>query len=356
MKLMTVVGARPQFIKAAALSAVIADYPQINELIVHTGQHYDTNMSDIFFSQLNIPAPAYNLGIGSASHGVQTAQMLIRLEEVFWQEKPDMVMVYGDTNSTLAASLAATKIHLPIAHVEAGLRSNNMCMPEEINRLVCDRVSDLLFAPTVNAMQILARENLGKKAILSGDVMYDFMLRNKDKVRGANCPYALADLPDKFYLATIHRPQNTDNQARLTDIFSTLAQLDYKVVLPMHPRTLKMIKEYGIKMQNIIQVPPVSYFHMLYLLINCQKVLTDSGGLQKEAYFAAKPCITLRDETEWVETLENDWNILASGDPDQILAGLSIKPTRPQKSHYGNGNASKIIIESIIDFLAKDKQ
>ncbi len=346
MKIATIVGARPQFIKAAVLSRVIKQHSEIKEIIIHTGQHYDNNMSEIFFKELEIPAPDYNLEVGSGLHGEQTGKMLERIEKVLLEEKPDWVLVYGDTNSTVAGSLAASKLHIPIAHVEAGLRSFNRKMPEEINRIATDHISDLLFAPTQNAMNLLKKEGLEATSILSGDVMYDSVLYYKEKALNK---YHRDDLPFKeYYLATIHRQENTDDKKRLQNIFTAFSELDKPVILPLHPRTKKLLSE--IKYSgNIKIIEPVGYLELLFLLNHSTKVLTDSGGLQKEAFFMDKPCITFRDETEWIETLENGWNYVVGADKHAIIEKTKrIKPTA-KGNPFGDGRAG----EKILDFLTK---
>ncbi|MDA3871425.1 MAG: UDP-N-acetylglucosamine 2-epimerase (non-hydrolyzing) [Candidatus Marinimicrobia bacterium] len=347
MKIATIIGARPQFIKSATISRIFRNYNDINEIIIHTGQHYDENMSEIFFNELKIPKPNYNLEVGSESHGKQTAMMLEKIEAILLKEKPDWVLVYGDTNSTIAGALAATKLHIKIAHVEAGLRSFNRKMPEEINRIATDHISDILFVPTQNAMNLLANEGIVERAVLVGDVMYDAILYNQ---KLADEKYKLSDLTNlnNFYLGTIHRPANTDNLVRLQNIFSAFSELDLPIILPLHPRTQKIIKKIKYS-KNVKIIEPVSYLKMIVLLKNCEKVLTDSGGLQKEAYYLHKPCITMRDETEWIETLENNWNFIVGADKDQILEKVKNKEFGEQKDYFGDGKAA----EKIVDFIYK---
>lgn len=349
MKIVTIVGARPQFIKAATLGRVIGTRPDINEIIVHTGQHYDENMSDVFFSELNITKPQYNLGVGSLSHGKQTARMIEGIEGILSKEKPDWMVVYGDTNSTVAGALAAAKLHIPIAHIEAGLRSYNRRMPEEINRIATDHISDILFAPTQNAMNILKKENLDERSYFSGDVMFDSILYFKDisekKVK-------LSDVfevePDNYYLATIHRQENTDDVKRLQEIFMAFSELDIPVIIPLHPRTKNILDEISFR-SNVKIIDPVGYLEMVTLLSNSIKVFTDSGGLQKEAFFLKKPCITLRDETEWIETLEGNWNFTVGADKQKIMDKVHINEFGPQNDYFGDGKAA----EKIIDILSK---
>jgi len=347
MKIATIIGARPQFIKSATISRIFKNYNDINEIIIHTGQHYDENMSEIFFNELKIPKPNYNLEVGSESHGKQTAMMLEKIEAILLKEKPDWVLVYGDTNSTIAGVLAATKLHIKIAHVEAGLRSFNRKMPEEINRIATDHISDILFVPTQNAMNLLANEGIVERAVLVGDVMYDAILYNQ---KLADEKYKLSDITNlnNFYLGTIHRPSNTDNLVRLQYIFSAFSELDLPIILPLHPRTQKIIKKIKYS-KNVKIIEPVSYLKMIVLLKNCKKVLTDSGGLQKEAYYLHKPCITMRDETEWIETLENNWNFIVGADKDLILEKVKNKEFGKQKDYFGDGKAA----EKIVDFIYK---
>lgn len=348
MKIVSIIGARPQFIKAAVISKVIAKTNGIDDVIVHTGQHYDENMSKIFFDELEIPHPNYNLDVGSGLHGAQTAAMLEKTEEILLREKPDWVLVYGDTNSTIAGALAATKLHIKIAHVEAGLRSFNKLMPEEINRIVTDRISDLLLVPSHNAMELLSKENLSDNAMFTGDVMFDSILFYK---KMAEKKYSLQSITDEtdFYLATVHRAENTDDKNRLQNIFSAFSKMDKPVVLPLHPRTKYLLSEIEFN-DNVKIIDPVSYLEMILLLKNCSKVLTDSGGLQKEAYFMKKPCITLRDETEWIETLNGNWNFITGTNTDLILEKIKINSFDEQKEYYGNGTAGEAIINSLINY------
>lgn len=345
MKIATIIGARPQFIKAATVSRIIKQHEDINEVIVHTGQHYDANMSDVFFTELKIPRTDYNLEVGSFSHGKQTGLMLERIEQVLLREKPDWALTYGDTNSTIAGALAAAKLHIPTAHVEAGLRSFNRKMPEEINRIATDHVSDLLLAPTQNAVNLLAQEGLAGKTVFTGDVMFDSLLFYRELV---NEQHRLGQLKnsDHFYLATIHRPENTDDSKRLQNIFSAFSQLNLPVILPLHPRTQKLLKRVKYS-GNVITTQPVSYLQMIYLLKNCEKVLTDSGGLQKEAYFMKKPCLTLRDQSEWVETLENNWNFIVAANVDDILEKIKVNEFGAQSASFGDGKAAEKIIQAV---------
>ena len=348
MKIVSIIGARPQFIKAAVLTKIIEKEPGVNEVLVHTGQHYDENMSKIFFDELEIPRPHYNLEVGSGSHAYQTGMMLQKIEKVLLSEKPDWIIVYGDTNSTIAGALAASKLHIKIAHVEAGLRSFNKLMPEEINRITTDRISDLLFAPSLNALHLLKNEGLERNAVFTGDVMFDSILFYQ-KLAGKK--HKLSDVTDEenFYLATVHRQENTDDKTRLQSIFDAFSELDLPVVLPLHPRTLSKLSEITFN-DNVKIIEPVSYLEMILLLKNSKKVLTDSGGLQKEAYFLKKPCITLRDETEWIETIEGNWNFITGTNKELILEKVKVNQFAQQKNYYGDGKAGEKILNTILSF------
>lgn len=332
MKIISIVGARPQFIKAAAISRAIPK----GHMLIHTGQHYDANMSDIFFKEMEIPKPKYHLGIGGCSHGAMTGRIMEALETVLLQENPDRVIVYGDTNSTLAGALVAAKLHIPVAHVEAGLRSFNRKMPEEINRIATDHVSDFLFAPTEEAVKNLCKE--GKESILVGDVMYDTTLFYKSKMRKPDVA-----IEGDFYLCTIHRQENTDNPVILNSLFAALREIPTQIILPLHPRTRKMI--HNIDTKRITVIDPVGYFEMLYLLQHCKGVLTDSGGLQKESYFFGKPLLILREETEWVELVKHGVAQIVGSDKPRILASFS--KLHERRSYplnlYGNGTAAQKI-------------
>ena len=348
MKIISVVGARPQFIKAAVVEKAIEKRNDIENILVHTGQHYDENMSRIFFDELEIPRPDYNLEVGSASHAVQTAEIMMRLEKVLAQEDPDWVLVYGDTNSTIGAALTAAKLHIKIAHVEAGLRSFNRLMPEEINRITTDRISNLLFAPTQNAMDLLAKEGLSKNAVLSGDVMFDSILFYEKLAEEKFSLEQITDLKE-FYLGTVHRAENTDAPQRLQNIFSAFSELDAPIIVPLHPRTRKLLS--GIQYSDNVKIlEPVSYLEMVLLLKNSKKVLTDSGGLQKEAYFLKKPCITLRDETEWIETLEGNWNFIVGADKEKILEKVSVQNFAEQTNAFGDGHAGEKIVDELVNW------
>jgi len=348
MKIVTIIGARPQFIKAAAVSREIAKHSDIQEVIVHTGQHFDTNMSDIFFEELKIFHPNYNLGINGKSHGVMTGQMLEKIEEILLIEKPDWVLVYGDTNSTIAGALAASKLHIKIAHVEAGLRSFNMKMPEEINRILTDRISNILFCPTTTAVENLKKEgydNINCKIEKSGDVMQDAAVFY---TKFATKPEV--DVENDFILCTIHRAENTDDTFRLKSILNALNEIakTKQIILPLHPRTKNIIKTNNIEVDtsNIKIIDPVGYLNMVWLLEHCSLVMSDSGGLQKEAFFFKSPCITLRDETEWVELVENGFNVLAGADYNKILDCYKNYQFNINFDIdlYGAGKASKKII------------
>jgi UDP-GlcNAc3NAcA epimerase len=346
-KIVTVLGARPQFVKSGPVSAALAEVAR--EVTVNTGQHYDYDMSDVFFRDLSLKRPDYNLNIGSGSHALQTGMMLRRVEEVMQQEKPDIVLVYGDTNSTLAGALAAAKLQIPVAHVEAGLRSFNRAMPEEINRVLTDHVSSLLFAPSDVSVRQLESEGITNGVHLTGDVMFDATLCYAPKAARVSPYPKLLDLePGRYYLCTVHRAENTDDGEKLRQIFRALTDLRMPVVLPLHPRTRKRLREFGIDPgSNIHVTDPVGYIDMLQLLQSSALVLTDSGGLQKEAYYLGVPCVTLREETEWVETVEAGWNWLAGQDERRITsaisAALEAKGERPQL--YGDGKAAERIAE-----------
>jgi UDP-GlcNAc3NAcA epimerase len=354
MKFVTVLGARPQFIKAAAFSSKIALKKNVNEVIVHTGQHFDENMSDVFFKELKIPEPKYNLGIHSLSHGAMTGRMLEQIERILKDENPDFVLVYGDTNSTLAGALSAQKLNIPVAHVEAGLRSYNDKMPEEINRVLTDRLSSFLFCPTSQAKENLEKEGITNKEsniVVTGDIMQDSMNLFKQFSEPPE-----ETLPSKFILATLHRQENTDNPDRLRQIIMAYDQIgrEIPVVIPIHPRTNKILndtKRLEFKEEHIVLIPPVSYWKMLWLLDNASLIITDSGGLQKEAYFNHKFCITTRDETEWTELVENGVNIVTSANKSKILEAFykfKDKTFNAPNDIYGNGKAADVILNNLI--------
>lgn len=353
MKIVTVVGARPQFIKAAVLSRAFAALSfEIQEVLVHTGQHYDSNMSDIFFSELNIPRPDYSLCVGGGSHGQNTGRMLEKLEAVMIREKPNCVLVYGDTDSTLAGALAASKLHIPVAHVEAGLRSFNKRMPEEINRVLTDHVSALLFAPSEVARINLRNEGVPHdKIFVVGDVMYDAARYYKKYARKPNWFAALAldHKPESFVLCTIHRAENTDDVEKMKGILQGLKRSEMPIILPLHPRTLKRLESFDLHFpENVFVVDPVGYLEMVWLEVNCKFIATDSGGVQKEAYFHGKPCITLRTETEWTELVEAGVNTIVGADADKITNAMkAILWKTAGHEVYGDG-ASAIKIASIL--------
>jgi UDP-N-acetylglucosamine 2-epimerase len=363
IKILTVVGARPQFIKAAALSRTIDNFNskisdvKIKESIVHTGQHYDDNMSKIFFDQLKIPHPEINLEVGSGLHGKQTGSMLEKLEEVAIDKKPDWILIYGDTNSTLAAAIAASKLHIPVAHVEAGLRSFNRKMPEEVNRVVADHLSKLLLCPTDTAVNNLSNEGITDGVHQVGDVMYDSVLFNFKLAAGSSTIIKELELESKqYYLATIHRAENTDDPQRLKNIVDAFSQIEKTIVLPLHPRTRKTLGDSLEKLaSNVLITDPVSYLDMLMLEKNASLILTDSGGVQKEAYWAGVPCVTLRDETEWVELVDAGVNQIVGADTVAILDAVkkTEQITEKFKSNnaqlYGDGRSA----EKIINILSK---
>jgi len=353
MKILTILGARPQFIKAGSVSREIAKYDEIEEVIVHTGQHYDPNMSEIFFEEMQIPKPDYFLGIGGKSHGAMTGQMIEKIEDVAIKEKPDWVMVYGDTNSTLAGAIVASKLQIKLAHVEAGLRSFNMNMPEEVNRILTDRVSNILFCPTDAAIQNLKNEGYGNfdcKIVKSGDVMQDGAIFYKNLAVTPNI-----EIKNDFILCTIHRAENTDDKMRLKSIFEALEEIakEKQVVLPLHPRTKKLIEQYSLNTKYLTLINPVGYLEMVWLIDNCDLVMTDSGGLQKEAFFFEKQCITLRDETEWVELIDCNANSLVGAVKEKILKAYrnssKFNIENSKLNLYGGGRASKIIIQKLLD-------
>ena len=354
MKIVTVLGARPQFIKAAPVSRAIARLMGASEVIVHTGQHYDQNLSGIFFEELLLPKPAYELGVGSMNHGAQTGRMMEAIEEVLIREEPDWVLVYGDTNSTLAGALAAAKLHLRIAHVEAGLRSFNRQMPEEINRILTDHAADLLFAPTPMACSNLQREGLDVNIILSGDVMLDAALFSVAHAR-QTVRDKLGLRTKQYCLATIHRAENTDDPVRLNNLFSALHELSrtLPVILPMHPRTARQASRFSIRIDpsdRFIVLDPIGYFEMMDLEKNAALIATDSGGIQKEACFFSVPCVTMRTETEWVELVEHGFNFLAGPDTASLIQGfqraLQSSPDWSIKL-YGDGNAAPRIVHEL---------
>lgn len=358
MKIATVVGARPQFIKSALVSKKLRA-EGCNEMIIHTGQHYDDNMSSVFFEEMEIPKPDYNLGVGSGLHGYQTGKMMISLEELFVKQKPDMVIVYGDTNSTLAAALVACKLQIPLAHIESGLRSYNRTMPEEHNRVLTDHCSDLHFCPTITAVENLKKEGITNNVHHVGDTMYDATLFfYKLAKKHSNIIEKLSLVPGNYFLATIHRPSNTDQPRNLGNIFEALAALNKKVIFPVHPRTEKRLIEFSlyeklVSYKNIKLIKPLGYLDMLVLEKNAQIIITDSGGIQKEAFFFGVPCITVRKETEWIETVVDGWNVLVGTDHHKIvkMAESHKWPTEKPKLVYGEGNASALIVNVLFEFF-----
>jgi UDP-GlcNAc3NAcA epimerase len=355
----TIVGARPQFVKIAAVSRAVANYnrtvstsERIDDCIVHTGQHYDAGLSQVFFDELEIPAPRVNLNIGSAPHGEQTGRMLQAIERVLLEEQPDWTVVYGDTNSTLAGALAASKLNLRLAHVEAGLRSFNMRMPEEVNRIVTDRISDVLFCPTTIAVDNLAREGIVRGVEQVGDVMFDASLFSRDRARASSRVLDTRGLePQRYVLATVHRAENTDDPVRLAGICEGLARVAerWPVILALHPRTRRLLAESRLesRLGRVTVIEPVPYLDMIRLEESARAICTDSGGVQKEAFFYGVPCITLRDETEWVETVEAGCNVLAGAAPDRIQQAVeAARPagTAQAAAFYGGGDAADRIV------------
>ncbi len=345
---MSVVGARPQFVKLAALAQQAQITPDVDHVIVHTGQHYDPALSDVFFRDLAIPAPHEHLGIGSASHGVQTGNILTAMDPVLEHHRPDCVLVYGDTNSTLAATIAAVKLHIPVAHLEAGLRSFNRRMPEEHNRVLVDHAADLLLAPTQTAVDHLGREGLSARTVLVGDVMTDVCFQVRDAVL-AGQPASFAEDSSPYVVATIHRAENTDDPIRLAAVLDALRSLETRVLLVAHPRLRSRAEQFGLSLEGgaLDLVAPLTYPDMLGAMLGSAGIITDSGGLQKEAYLLGVVCTTLRTETEWVETLGDGWNLL---DPD--LTGVNVyasrpKPTTGRPYHYGRGQTAVQVVDAI---------
>lgn len=351
VRIVTVVGARPQFIKCAAVSAALGRVAE--EKIVHTGQHYDHNMSAAFFAELGIPAPAEHLGVGSAPHGRQTAEILLRLEPLLEREKPHALLVYGDTNSTLAGALAAAKLHIPVVHVEAGLRSFNRKMPEEVNRVLTDHVSSVLLCPTETAVANLQREGISKGVFLVGDVMYDSVMEHAERAR-QDSPILkhLGVAPQGYALATVHRAENTDDTSNFLQIVRALERIakELPVILPLHPRTKSLASRIGVTFDRVQVVEPVGYLDMLALLADARLVLTDSGGVQKEAHWLGARCVTLREQTEWVETLEGGWNVLTGANEEAIVhAALKLEPNRPRHaSNFERGAATQATVRHLL--------
>jgi UDP-N-acetylglucosamine 2-epimerase len=353
VKIASVVGARPQFIKASPVSREIRQHHE--EIIIHTGQHYDENMSDVFFEILDIPRPNYNLGVGSGSHGRQTADMMRGLEEVLEKESPNLLLVYGDTNSTLAGALVAAKMGIPLGHVEAGLRSFNRQMPEEVNRVVADHLSSLLFAPTETAVDNLTREGITRGVHMVGDVMYDVALQSAQAARSRDILSQLGLTRGEYLLVTLHRPQNVDHQETLSAIVEALVHAGRPVVFPVHPRTRKNLVAFDLwdrLKAKVKAIEPVDYLDFIALLMGSSKVVTDSGGVQKEAYFFGVPCVTLRDETEWIETLEDGWNALVGAETDDILDAIEkFNPEGTKSKSFGDGHAAEKIARILDKFV-----
>lgn len=355
MKIITILGARPQFIKAATVSRGIAENNQlhpndfITEVIIHTGQHYDEMMSDVFFNELEIPKPKYNLTVGSGAHGVQTGKMLQGIEAILTEEKPDLVLVYGDTNSTLAGGLAASKLMIPIIHVEAGLRSFNRKMPEEVNRVLTDHLSTLLLCPTQTAVNNLKNEGICEGVIVVGDVMYDATVDASSRIAdGVLNRFGFEK--KSYYMMTVHRAENTDNKTNLVNILNAMAKLDMPVIWPIHPRTKNILEKLNVAMpENITVCEPLGYFENISLLTHSKCLVTDSGGMQKEAYWVGVPCVTLRDDTEWVETVKHGWNTLAGTNECNIVKAVqlaSAKRSRPEI--LGTLGASKRVVSELV--------
>lgn len=355
MKIISIIGARPQFIKCAPLSEELRK--KHTEVLIHTGQHYDREMSSLFFDELGIHKPDYNLNVGSGKHGWQTGRMLEKIEQILLESSPDLVLVYGDTNSTIAGALASVKLHIPVAHVEAGLRSYDRIMPEEINRILTDHCSDYLFCPTKTAVDNLAEESITNNVFMTGDVMVDAIHKNLVIAQEKSSILKRMELsPKEYYLVTLHRAENTDNKENLQNIVNALIKLD-NVIFPSHPRTEKMLRQFGLwdRLTEKIQIiKPVGYLDMLMLESNAKKILTDSGGVQKEAYILKVPCITIRTTTEWIETVQDGWNILTGSDTEEIiLAARTFEPQKKQTQFLGEGNASQNIA-ALIDKLDKN--
>ena len=354
MKIASIVGARPQFIKSALISTELRK--KYHEILIHTGQHYDFELSQLFFNEMGIPEPDYNLNVGSFTQGKQTGKMLMEVEKVLLKEKPDFVLVYGDTNSTLAGSLASVKLHIPVGHVEAGLRSYDKSMPEEVNRVLTDHCSDLLFCPTKTAVNNLKKEGIEKGVYLTGDVMVDALLYNKEIAEEKSNIIEKLRLKSKQYLvATIHRASNTDNEKNLKNIVDAFCEIDETIVFPAHPRTVKYLKKYGFYeklYKHVKLIKPLGYLSFLKLMNHAKKIMTDSGGVQKEAYILRVPCITLRDTTEWVETVEDGRNILVGSDREKIVKSVKgFEAKGRQRNIFGDGRASEKICEILENCL-----
>jgi UDP-N-acetylglucosamine 2-epimerase len=359
MKITSIVGARPQFIKIKPIADEFKKVKGVKHTLIHTGQHYDYQMSKIFFNELKIPRPDYNLDVGSHSHGKQTAIILERIEKVLLEEKPDLIIVYGDTNSTLAGALAAAKLNIPVAHIEAGLRSFRNDMPEEINRVLTDHISTLLFCPTRSAVKNLKREGIVNGVFFVGDVMLDVLRKQIKKIRQTIIKQHKL-ISKEYILLTIHRQENTDNPKSLIQVLRALNEYSKKIVFPVHPRTKDVLVKYNghcmNKFKNLFFIKPVSYADMLALESNAAMILTDSGGVQKEAYFLKVPCMTLRRETEWTETLNNSWNKTVGFEPKNIIRSLRLNKTPgAQKKFFGEGYSAKSVIRIITQYFRRMK-
>lgn len=359
-KIVTVVGARPQFIKLAVVSRALRRQPEFQEVLVHTGQHYDHNMSDVFFEEMDIPKPDYNLGISGGSHGQMTGQMLMEIEKVLMREQPDMLLVFGDTNSTMAAALAAVKLHIPVCHVEAGNRFGTLDSPEEVNRTVTDHISAINLPCTESSLRFLEREGLGKTAIVVGDPMYDAFRYYTDRLDGSELAEIVdfdgksVSLPPEFYYMTCHRQENTDTDGKLRNIFDAMEALDAPTVYPVHPRNrdraARLVREGGY--EKLLLTQPVGYQTSISLVNHAKKIVTDSGGVQREAFFAGKPCVTVLDFVVWPETMRDHCNQLAKPDKADILAKLSVPVTfDPAYQPFGDGHSAEKIVEKIKEFL-----
>ncbi|KKG83985.1 non-hydrolyzing UDP-N-acetylglucosamine 2-epimerase [Methanosarcina mazei] len=351
MKVASILGVRPQFVKASVVSRELRKKHE--EILIHTGQHYDSQMNKVFFEQLNIPEPDYHLNIGSGNHGYQTGEMLKKIEEVLIKEKPDLVLTYGDTNSTLAGALAASKLHIETAHVESGLRSFDRSMPEEVNRILTDHCSDILFCPTQNAVDNLKREGVTENVHITGDVMVDSLLYNREIAENRSTILSDLGLKSKGYLvATIHRASNTDDEGNLKNIVDAFSELNETIIFPLHPRTEKLLKRYGLYdrlKSSVILTQPLGFLEFIKLMNHAKMMLTDSGGVQKEAYVLKVPCLTLRENTEWIETVEDGWNVLVGTDKEKIVK--MVREFQPllenHRDRFGDGDASKNIVSNL---------
>ncbi|MFP4522104.1 MAG: non-hydrolyzing UDP-N-acetylglucosamine 2-epimerase [Fibrobacterota bacterium] len=356
-KILTIIGARPQFVKAAPFSKAVKENGKFTELLVHTGQHYDFEMSQVFFDEMGIPAPAYNLECGGGTHAVMTAEIMKKLEPLMISEKPDAVLVYGDTNSTIAGALVASKLHIPIVHVEAGLRSFNRRMPEEINRIVADRLSSVLFCPTGTAVKHLKAEGITKNVFHTGDIMYDAAIQSAEAASKRSAILKDLGVKEKQYaLITVHRAENTDSPQRLENILKALTDIkkDLDLVFPVHPRTVKCAEVAGLTglLENLGPVKPVGFLDMVMLEKNASLIITDSGGIQKEAFFHGVPCLTLRTETEWTETVDAGWNVLAdTADIENIEKAMAYDYKKREITEYGRGDAAVKMVKCLEELL-----